>query len=176
MIVYDAVLHAKLHGTYGHKLEDILHRTGKVVRISDGGIGIRNKEHFLASLLERDEDLESWFYTMFPSEKSKYATPKFKIATFEELDLVVLIGFDPTDAAARKALCSTNPSHGLLSWTTAELELVDRVNFPGTTSREVKQLNLVGYLFELIFDLMIARDDNVSKSPGFETPLGIFKK
>ena len=77
---------------------------------------------------------------------------------------------------APRALCSTNPSHGLLSWTTAELELVDGVNFPGTTSREVKQLSMVGYLFEPIFDIMIARDGNVSKSPGFETPLGILKK
>lgn len=37
-----------------------------------------------------------------------------------------------------------------------------------------KQLHMVGYLFELIYDLMLAPDDNVSCSPGFESPLGIF--
>ena len=37
-----------------------------------------------------------------------------------------------------------------------------------------KQLHMVGYLFELFYDLMIAPRNNVSCSPGFETCLGIF--
>ena len=37
-----------------------------------------------------------------------------------------------------------------------------------------KQLHMVGYLFELFYDLMIAPRHNVSQSPGFETPLGVF--
>jgi hypothetical protein len=33
---------------------------------------------------------------------------------------------------------------------------------------------MVGFLFELGYDLMIADGDNVSESPGFEPCLGIF--
>jgi hypothetical protein len=39
-----------------------------------------------------------------------------------------------------------------------------------------KQLHMVAYLFELVYDLMLAPEENVSSSPGFERPLAIFPK
>jgi len=33
---------------------------------------------------------------------------------------------------------------------------------------------MVGYLCELAYDLALTPSDNVSQSPGFETPLGVF--
>ena len=39
---------------------------------------------------------------------------------------------------------------------------------------KAKQLHMVGYLCELVYDLGLAPGDNVSQSPGFETPFGIF--
>ena len=32
-----------------------------------------------------------------------------------------------------------------------------------------KQLRMAGYLFELVYDLLISPRDNVSESPGFES-------
>jgi hypothetical protein len=37
-----------------------------------------------------------------------------------------------------------------------------------------KQLHLVGYLFELCYDLALSPNDNVSQNPGFETFIGEF--
>ena len=53
-------------------------------------------------------------------------------------------------------------------------ERVNRVGFNGLTTLKEKQLRIVGYAFELVYDLMISPLDNISKSPGFETPLGVF--
>jgi hypothetical protein len=39
-----------------------------------------------------------------------------------------------------------------------------------------KQLTLLSYLFELLYDLALATSWNVSRSPGFVTPFEWFKK
>jgi hypothetical protein len=39
---------------------------------------------------------------------------------------------------------------------------------------QAKQLHMVGYLCELVYNLALAPGENVSQSPGFETPLGVF--
>ncbi len=49
-----------------------------------------------------------------------------------------------------------------------------KVKIPGTVTLNHKKLHMVAYLCELGYDLMIAPDANISKSPGFETPLGVF--
>jgi hypothetical protein len=48
------------------------------------------------------------------------------------------------------------------------------VNFANAKDIKAKQLHMVGYLCELVYDLALTPGDNVSQSPGFETPLGIF--
>ena len=45
----------------------------------------------------------------------------------------------------------------------------------GANGIREKQLHMIGYLSELVYNAAIAPDNNVSSSPGFETPLGIFK-
>jgi hypothetical protein len=54
------------------------------------------------------------------------------------------------------------------------LERIGAVNFQKAKDLEAKQLHMVGYLCELVHDLALAPGDDVSQSPGFETPLGIF--
>ena len=61
----------------------------------------------------------------------------------------------------------------MLCWSKKHLDHIKQVNFKVTTLQE-KQLRMIAYLFELAYDLMLAQRDNVSRSPGFETPLGIF--
>ena len=63
---------------------------------------------------------------------------------------------------------------GVLNWTDASLRFTDKVNFPGGHSLPEKQLRMVSYLFELGYELCLAPAYNVSESPGFETPHGVF--
>ena len=59
-------------------------------------------------------------------------------------------------------------------WDRSVLKRVDKVKFAGCSTRRDKQLHMVGYLLELGYDLLLAQQDNVSQSPGFETCLGVF--
>ena len=54
------------------------------------------------------------------------------------------------------------------------LERIGAVNFLNAKDLEAKQLHMVGCLCELVCDLALAPGNNVSQSPGFETPLGVF--
>jgi hypothetical protein len=49
-----------------------------------------------------------------------------------------------------------------------------KIRFAGTQCLKEKQLHMVAYLCELAYDIALSPDHNVSESPGFETPLGIF--
>jgi hypothetical protein len=76
-----------------------------------------------------------------------------------------------TNRTAVSVLCSK----GLLFWPEDVLGRLRTTGcFRGCSTLEEKQLHMVGYLFELAYNLMIAPQDNVSRSPGFESCLGIF--
>ncbi len=75
--------------------------------------------------------------------------------------------------ASTEALHQTDGS-GIFVWSKEMLERICAVNFQKAKDLEAKQLHMVGYLCELVYDLALTPDDNVSQSPGFETPLGIF--
>ena len=51
---------------------------------------------------------------------------------------------------------------------------IEGVNFRGATSLTAKQMHMVGYLFELAYDLCIDYVANVSLNPGFEMALGVW--
>ena len=91
---------------------------------------------------------------------------------FVDLGLYVGIDFSRADTAAVSALCV--PTDGVLCWTTKALHKTSTTKFAGCKTNPEKQLHMVGYLFELFYDLMLSPDANVSRSPGFETCLGIF--
>jgi hypothetical protein len=82
--------------------------------------------------------------------------------------------FDPTDAAAVDFICAPNPATGIFYWSEETLTRLGNINFSGDGSLRAKQLHAVGYLLELYYDLLISPIDNISRSPGFETCLGIF--
>ena len=62
----------------------------------------------------------------------------------------------------------------IFAWSKDMLEKVDKLQLSTCTELKDKQLVMIGFLFELGYDLMINSDDNVSESPGFEPCLGIF--
>ena len=57
---------------------------------------------------------------------------------------------------------------------TATLKFVKEWNVRGT--EKDKRLTLIAYLFELVYDLMIAPGDNVSVNGGFEQCHGYVEK
>mmetsp|Transcript_37431 Transcript_37431/g.87063 ORF Transcript_37431/g.87063 Transcript_37431/m.87063 type:complete len:89 (-) Transcript_37431:179-445(-) len=85
--------------------------------------------------------------------------------------MLVGVGLRRSDAAAVATVCAEN---GLLHWPSDVLAYVGKVKFPGCVTLHEKQLHMVGYLFELHYDLLLEPSRNVSASPGFETCLGIF--
>ena len=57
---------------------------------------------------------------------------------------------------------------GIFDWDEKTLEAIDGWNI-SAKNKDEKQLHLVSYLFEFVYDLMIAPGDNVSVNPGFES-------
>ena len=119
------------------------------------------------------KDRSSRSYNAYPDPNSPNITEDARIGVFSDLVLCVGLAFQRMDKNAVKALCSTGSGRVLL-WPPSVLEKVNKVKFAGCSSIEDKQLHMVGYLFELFYDLLIEPAANVSQSPGFETCLGIF--
>jgi hypothetical protein len=67
-----------------------------------------------------------------------------------------------------------NEDDGIFTWSNDVIQKVENLWFSTCTELQDKKLNMVGFLLELGYDLMINSDDNVSESPGFEPCLGIF--
>ena len=86
---------------------------------------------------------------------------------------LVGFGFSRDDASGVDVFCSTDPASGVLCWSSKHLASLARVNFKVPSLKE-KQLHMITYLFELVAELMLAPADNVSQSPEFEAPFGIF--
>jgi hypothetical protein len=64
---------------------------------------------------------------------------------------------------------------GTFAWSTERmLERIGAVNFANAKDLKAKQLHMAGCMCELAYDLALTQGDNVSQSPGFETPLGTF--
>ena len=161
-------------GCYTHKDKNtgLWVRSGKVVG-KERNFAVRNAEHARCSQLLTLPDLASRFYCSYPAQSSEVQTGAARRGYFGSLEQYVGLGFMRTNEEAVNALCSSTSEDRLLSWSASHLELIAAVNFPGTPSVVEKQLHMVGYLFELVYDLMISPRDNVSHSPGFEIPLGI---
>lgn len=120
-------------------------------------------------------DLSSKFYRTYPSRNAQYTTDRSRRGYFEHLHLYCGLGFDRTKAMCRNML-SAGEESSLFLWSKSELQQLKKVNFRGLAAHDLeeRQRHFVGYLCELAYDLAISPSKNVSSSPGFETPLGIF--
>ena len=77
------------------------------------------------------------------------------------------IGFDRKHEAV---LAKNKSTGGVFIWTSSALQIAGKKQGGQTTS--ARQMQMVCYLCELVYDLMISPEDNVSDSPGFESILG----
>ncbi len=133
----------------------------------------RCKEHAAKAADRQLDSLDSAFYYHYPSKDANLNGRNDVLADFEDLTAYYAIAFD------REKLKDAVYSHGmegsLFHWGDEVMGRLGGVQFPGNLDVRQKQLHMVGYLFELCYDLCIASDKNISKNPGFETPLGVFK-
>jgi hypothetical protein len=157
---------------YYNKARGTFVRSGKVVG-KTRSFEKRNAEHATSSLMQQEGSYGSKFYRSYASKNATDVPRDIRRGCFEQLECLVAFGFSRTAVKAR-LLVATEGVNNIFSWDSACINGLQKLNFREGTPLEDKQLHMVGYLAELCYDLALAPKDNVSESPGFETPLGIF--
>ena len=141
-------------------------RSGKVVR---RGFQLRHDEHLAAS---KEEKSSSHFYFMYPSKEGKRKEKRDKLGCFEHLIQIIGAGFDPASEPAMQVNKNYNEG-GLLI-----MSKDDHCRIKSCLKKELtvvqKFQEVIAYLFEFGYDLALSPVNNVSRSPGFESILGIF--
>ena len=128
----------------------------------------RHKEHIKAA---KARERASKFYNSYPSRTAPEPQRMLQCGDFEDLTQYCALGFSRTQNI--EVLLQTDGA-GIFVWSKEMLERIGAVNFSNAKDLQAKQLHMVGNLCELVYDLALSPGDNVSQSPGFETPLGIF--
>ena len=102
-----------------------------------------------------------------------------------ERDNCIIVLFERDNSSATESWMLNNPNrpkvlthnianNGIFLLDDETNKRIDGVNFHGATGQlQAKQLHMLGYLWELAYDLCIAPGSNMSGNPGFEVPLGI---
>ena len=141
-------------------------RSGKVVR---RGFQSRHEEHLAAS---KDEKSSSHFYFMYPSKEGKRKEKRNKLGCFEHLTQIIGAGFDPASEPAMHV--GKNYKEGGLLIMSKD----DQQRIKSCLKKELKAVQkfqeVIAYLFEFGYDLALSPENNVSRSPGFESIIGIF--
>ena len=142
------------------------------VWIRSGKVCGKNR-YFLVRHGEHEENSKepgsNAFYLRNPSygiDEVKYSQG-LKKCSFENLVQFVGLGFMRSNQAATDAICDTS-ENGLFHWSAQVLKGMQPKGFYGSEGLKEKQLHMVSYLFELVYDLMLSDKDNISESPGFE--------
>ena len=137
-------------------------RSGKV---TGRGFLERDREHFnnaRATLTPNN----STFYAGYPSVESPRAGGAATEGLWEDLQMYVAAGFEPT--ADNLAIFGKDyHDGGLLVMTDSEQEMIRKLNLRGRSDAE-KFADVVAYVMELAYDLAIGERSNMSDSPGFE--------
>jgi hypothetical protein len=131
----------------------------------------RHKEHKKSSELKCEMSRQSRFYTHYPSKTATAAPVRSRRGFFDDLTVYCGLAFSRGSPSLHFLQDDEN---GIFRWDKDCLSSLLKVKIPGTVTLNDKKLHMVAYLCELGYDLMIAPDANISKSPGFETPLGVF--
>jgi hypothetical protein len=149
-------------------------RSGKVTNRS---FQTRHAEHARAARLTTTADTASTFYTTYPSSASAHiGLCTTRKGHFEKLMQYVGVGFNrKKDHVERYLTTCVDAGDGVFAFDGTMKERCGRVNFKGTKMVGERQIHFVAYLCELGYDLALSSTHNISRSPGFETPLGNFR-
>ena len=142
-------------------------RSGKVC---GRGFMKRMKEHEMGAKAEKSS---SNFYFMYPSQTSKRSEKRDRRGVFEILTPVIAAGFDPTSEIA-KSVAHDFKEGGILVLSNDDKVRI-KSSMKNKTRTEIEKFqSILAYQFEFGYDIAISHALNVSKSPGFESFLGIF--
>ena len=121
------------------------------------------------------------FYTLYPSKDNPNQLPN-KRGNYE--DLVQYCGMcfirsENVDGLVNttpiQELDSDVPVDALFDWS-VYIQHLDKSNVQNVQTLREKQLIVLGYFFELCYDLCIAEVHNVSNNLGFEAIIGVFSR
>ena len=172
------VVNPNLEGSYLHYnlIDCAWIRSGKAVGSDQSepraSMLNRNSGHIKRSKTSMVSDGNK-MYRLYPSRSNPNKRP-FQ-AHFEDLKQFVGLGFD-RDRDFKNMSDSNLPENvldTLFDWD-GVLDKVDAMNEGTCTTRREKQLVILGYSFELAYDLCLSPSWNVSENPGFESRLHIF--
>ena len=119
----------------------------------------------------------TWTSSFIPPDNTAAAgSDQVRQGFFDELVPYVGLGFARQVPGSLDNLYSTGTSESVFSGPENHFKRLRAVKFRGVGDDDVKekQLHAVGYMVELAYDLALSSTFNVSRSPGFETILGIF--
>ena len=88
-------------------------------------------------------------------------------------DLSQYCGFCFNRSENVEPLISTVPGEALFDWS-LYIEQLERADIRGCNTLKEKQLVVVGYFFEMCYDICLSPRHNVSNNPGFESIIGVF--
>jgi hypothetical protein len=128
-------------------------------------------QHEKGAKLRDGISLESNFYSHYPSKDAQINTSTISLGFYEDLD--VYCGLCFTDTRVVYELLTSHDEGSIFKWSSNSLKRLKGLKWNGDKEQR-KRVHMVGYLVELVYDLSIARDNNISGSPGFELPLGGF--
>jgi hypothetical protein len=121
------------------------------------------------------KDIKSFtkFYTSYPTRAGAARNPQIeqglRVGYFEHLKALVALGYKTADGEdVIKTFIWSAPTMTALS----ACKSFDNGNV--VCSLTEKQLKLVDYVIELVYELALAPELDVSENPGFESVLGIF--
>jgi hypothetical protein len=144
-------------------------RSGKAI---GSNFGTRHKQHQLGSKLTTVASQNSKFYTSYPSQEISLVDEHARKGKFENLQMFVGIGYKKF---LKFKLAHDFKTQGRIFYFDATInKKIEAVKFSGSDHLGPKQLHMLGYLWELSYDLYIAPSSNISSNPGFESVLGIF--
>lgn len=131
--------------------------------------GTRHLEHWKGSLLTTSVSRESNFHNTYPQKAATY--PSARQGYFDDLELYCGLGFDRHDKH-HSLLYDNTVDHPVFAWSDKTVSML-KTSKVGTSavplSLEGKQLIAVSYLTEVVYDICIPDDNNVSGSPGYES-------
>ena len=145
----------------------VITRSGKSVSGAAGSkrsFDVRHTEHAKDALLDKKSG-HSKFHRTYPRKEAPFM-PTCKRGNFENLTQYVGMAWDPSDLNAVHAICDET-ENGIFEWPEAVLANL-RADKWNNMNMQQKQLNMVGYLLEIFYDMALAPGDNVSENPGFE--------
>lgn len=119
----------------------------------------------------------SRFYRRYRSIKCTYimvSSNSNRKGYFENLIQYIGIGFEMENIEVVKIIKCEEEGKGLFLFNANKMQRFDKLNMQGRNTVSLKVLDLVAYLIELAYDLVISPMDNVSENPGFDSCIDIW--